>query len=103
MLWSIQAWLGILDAVGLFSPPDLPFCQLVELALLTFTHGLRTLIHPCFECNWINGKRPGPEERRRFLLGSIFFTVLTWLDAIFVSPSPLPPCYRAEHDIDMLT
>lgn len=34
LLWSIQHGLGISHTVGLFSPPNLPFCQLLELVAL---------------------------------------------------------------------
>ena len=100
MLWSIQAGLGIPDAVGLFSPPDLPFCQLVEFALLTFAHGMRILIHPSFKCNWRNGKRPGPVERSRYLLFSACITVVIWIEVIGVSLLSYAPWLR--NDIDML-
>ncbi|KAG9254895.1 uncharacterized protein F5Z01DRAFT_58041 [Emericellopsis atlantica] len=82
LLWSIQAWLGVPDSIGLFSPPDLAFCQMGELLSLTIVHGLRLALHPSFKINWINGKRPGPIERRRYYLFSVGLTVALWMEFI---------------------
>lgn len=85
LLWSIQAWLGIPDAVGLFSPPDLPFCQLYEVVLLTIVHVGLFSLHPSFKHNWMKGKRPRPDQVTRHWLVTVGFTITIWMEMIGVS------------------
>lgn len=101
-LWSIQAWLGIPDAIGLFSPPDLPFCQLFELGTLMVIHGLRILAYPSFKFNWIKGRVPGPSERNRYWLASAGFTVGIWIYAIIVRLVSHAPGPRNDTDVLVL-
>lgn len=102
ILWSVQAALGIPDEIGLFSPPDLPLCQLVELTVLTVVHGLRIFLYPSFKCNWIKGKKPGSVERNRYWIASAGFTVYMWLELMVVSLLHHAPPPRNKYTLLML-
>lgn len=102
LLWSVQAGLGIPDAVGLFSPPDLPLCQFMEITYLSVIHGLVLLMNPSFKFNWTDGKRPDHIARRRHLILVVGVTVCLWVAMMGVSPPTYDPWLRNDFGMLML-
>lgn len=80
---SLQASLGIPDSIGLFSPPDQPICQLIEVSVRTFYHGTANVYVPIRE--WNNGKHSRYENIYMLIEGIILLTGAIWIQALWVS------------------
>jgi hypothetical protein len=102
MFWSVQAALGIPDEIGLFSPPGLPFCQIIELAILVFMHGMIIFVYASVKCNQIHEKIPRSAEFSRYWMAGAVVTVIVWFDVMMVSLLQLIQGVRNNNNVLMV-
>jgi hypothetical protein len=86
--YAVQSWLCIPDGLGLFSSPELPACQSVEVVLLLLAHGVLTiwpLCHPLLNLSQEKPTLAQINNNTKALKGAAMVTGFIWFQMPYVS------------------